>query len=145
MYFSKVFFEILSLENNNKGEKYMENRFDPKLFKVILGKKLRALRMRKKISQVQLAKELGFKSTGTISLVENGIKGLKVESILRAAKALDVHPIVLITPDEFSKDEIELVSLLFRFFDKRRTQTDRIEPTIERLRRFLNRFAQKPV
>lgn len=76
----------------------MENRFDVKEFRMILGRKIRMLRESKGITQMEWAKELGFTSRGTISQVENGLKGHKVESIMRAAIALEVHPIVLMTP-----------------------------------------------
>jgi transcriptional regulator with XRE-family HTH domain len=115
----------------------MENQFDVKEFRMILGRKIRMLRKSKGITQMELAKELGFSSSGTISQVENGLKGLKVESIMKAAIALEVHPIVLMTPYEMKQDDIERVSALFKLFEKRSKQPNIFSRYIQKIRNIL--------
>jgi transcriptional regulator with XRE-family HTH domain len=100
----------------------------------MLGRKIKALRTAKGITQVELAKALGFTSSGAISQVEAGHRGLSLESILMAAKALDVHPGVLTAPDEMDRDDMELVSATFRLFEKRK-----VCPHIEEIRKILRR------
>ena len=76
----------------------MSNQFEGVRFRHILGNKIRILRTMSGKTQVELGKELGFSSSGAISQIENGLKGLKVESIIRAAEVFGVHPFVLLAP-----------------------------------------------
>jgi len=109
----------------------MNNPFENEQFRQILGKKIRVLRKMRDMSQIELAKELGFTSTGAISQVENGFKGMKMESIFKAAKALGVHPIVLMTPYDMKKEDIEIASALFKFFEKRSVLPRQVRTSIE--------------
>lgn len=54
----------------------MSNQFEGERLRRIFGKKIKQLRRIRGTTQVELAKELGFTSTGTISQVKNGIRGL---------------------------------------------------------------------
>ena len=100
----------------------MSDQFEDRRFRHILGKKIRKLRTTSGKTQVELAKELGFTSTGAISQIENGLKGLKVESIVKAAEVFGVHPFVLMTPYDLGQEEAEIVSKLFLLLEKHRRQ-----------------------
>jgi len=116
---------------------------DGELFRQMLGKKIKTLRTARGITQVELARALGFTSTGAISQVENGLRGLTFESIMNAAKVLEVHPVFLMTPDDIELDDCELVSAMLRLFEKRRQEPELADRVIEELRAVLlkdNRF-----
>jgi transcriptional regulator with XRE-family HTH domain len=115
----------------------MSDQFKGKRFRQILGNKIQKLRTMRGKTQVELAKELGFTSTGTISQVENGLRGLTVESIMKAARVLDVHPIVLLMPDDMGKDDIEMIAAMFELFEKRSERPDLMCPRIEDIRKIL--------
>lgn len=115
----------------------MSDQFEDKRFRHILGSKIKKLRTISDKTQVELAKELGFTSSGAISQVENGIRGLTVKSIMKAARVLDVHPIVLLMPGEMDKDDIEMISAMFELFKKRSERPDQVCPRIEAIRKLL--------
>jgi len=115
----------------------MDYQFEGKRFRQVLGRKIKNLRKIKKKAQVELAKELSFTSTGAISQVENGIRGSKVESTMKAAKGLGVHPIVLLMPGDIDKGEIEIISATFELFEKRGDRPDLVRPLIEEIRKIL--------
>ena len=81
-------------------------------FKVVLGKKIKHLRALTKTTQMDLAHHLGIVSTGAISQVESGSKGLTVENIQRAAEFFGVHPAVLFSPVEMSADDLAIMRVL---------------------------------
>lgn len=118
----------------------MNDQFEDKRFRHILGSKIRKLRTISGKTQVELAKELGFTSTGAISQVENGLKGLKVESIVKAAEVLGVHPIVLMTPYELGEEEIEIASELFLLFEKYRRKPSMVRPGVKEVLNLLRRL-----
>ena len=110
---------------------------DGKRFRQMLGKKIKTLRTARGITQVELARALGFTSTGAISRVENGLRGLMFESIINAAKVLDVHPVFLMDPDDIESDDCELISAMLRLFEKRRQEPELADRVIEELRAVL--------
>jgi len=110
---------------------------DGKRFRQMLGKKIKTLRTARGITQVELARALGFTSTGAISQVENGLRGLMFESIINAAKVLDVHPVFLMDPDDIESDNCELISAMLRLFEKRRQEPELADRVIEELRAVL--------
>lgn len=118
----------------------MNNQFEGTRFRHILGKKIKKLRTKTGKTQVELATELGFTSTGAISQVENGLKGLKVESIVKAAEVLGVHPIVLITPYELGEEEIEISSELFMLFEKHKRSPEQFWANLQEVRKLLLRL-----
>jgi transcriptional regulator with XRE-family HTH domain len=121
----------------------MGKQFKGKRFRHILGNKIRKLRTMSGKTQVELATELGFTSTGAISQVENGLKGLKVESIVKAAEVLGVHPIVLLTPNDLDKGDIEMISAMFKLIEKRSEQPDQVCLRIEKIRKILQEDDQR--
>ena len=110
---------------------------DGERFRQMLGKKIKTLRTARGITQVELARALGFTSTGAISQVENGLRGLMFESIINAAKVLDVHPVFLMDPDDIESDDCELISAMLRLFEKRRQEPELADRVIEELRAVL--------
>jgi len=110
---------------------------DGERFRQMLGKKIKTLRTARGITQVELARALGFTSTGAISQVENGLRGLMFESIINAAKVLDGHPVFLMDPDDIESDNCELISAMLRLFEKRRQEPELADRVIEELRAVL--------
>jgi transcriptional regulator with XRE-family HTH domain len=121
----------------------MANHGDERRFRRALGQKIRVLRERRKMTQMDLAKELGFTSTGTISQVENGLKGLSVDSIMKAAKVLGVHPIVLISPSPFSKADIRIISSLLNLLARSSEQPDQTGHLVAQIRAIINAGLKK--
>lgn len=97
-------------------------------YRKTLGKKVRLLREQSGVTQVDLASALGFKSTGTISLVENGINGLKMTSIIKLAKYFGVHPAVLISSIDMEKEDLKIFSDLMLLTEKRKKEPEKIKP-----------------
>jgi transcriptional regulator with XRE-family HTH domain len=88
---------------------------------------------------VELARALGFTSTGAISRVENGLRGLMFELIINAAKVLEVHPAVLLTPNVMNTDDMKTISEMFRLFEKYQESPDQVSFRIEEIRKVLRR------
>lgn len=76
-------------------------------FKRLLGRKIYYLRTRTGMTQMELAKELGYTSTGTISQIEAGKKGMDHERILKVAKIFNVNPFILLSDTEMSDEKLE--------------------------------------
>ena len=110
---------------------------DGERFRQMLGKKSKRCEPPGGITQVELARALGFTSTGAISQVENGLRGLMFESIINAAKVLDGHPVFLMDPDDIESDDCELISAMLRLFEKRRQEPELADRVIEELRAVL--------
>jgi len=68
------------------------------------GEKLRALRMRKRLTLEQLASALGYRAHGYLSEIESGKKIPTAEFVLRVARYFSV------TTDELMKDELDICS-----------------------------------
>ena len=62
---------------------------------VKFGKKVKAIRLKKDMSQGDLAKVLGVHST-YISQIERGVRNMSLKNIERLAKALKVSPDTLL-------------------------------------------------
>jgi transcriptional regulator with XRE-family HTH domain len=108
-------------------------------FRQMLGKKIKALRTGRGITQVELAKALGFTSTGAISQVESGQRGLTFESILSAAKVLDVHPVFLMTPDYIELADFRLIEAMLKLCARRWQQPELVDKKIEEIRTIIQR------
>ncbi|MDD2389447.1 MAG: helix-turn-helix transcriptional regulator [Desulfobacterales bacterium] len=87
-------------------------------FKKLLGRNIKKLRMKAGLSQVELGKKIGFKSSGTVSQIERGAIGLNVENIYRASHILGVHPIALCSPFEISDDQVEIYRNIMTIFSE---------------------------
>jgi len=83
-----------------------------KTFNQILGNKIRTLREIKGMSQMDLAYKLGYNSTGAISQIESGDRGMGKEKLINAARVLGIHPAILMSDKEFDKRHLKLFSNL---------------------------------
>jgi transcriptional regulator with XRE-family HTH domain len=102
----------------------MESVYEGKEFKTILGKKIKRLRKLNDVTQEDLRKALGLNSSGMISQVEDGTKGLKKENIVRAAAFFGVHPIVLFSPVDMSKEDLEMMNGIMKLIEKKNTSAE---------------------
>ncbi len=68
---------------------YEEIKQSDKNFIIALGKKIREERLRKKISQTEIAYRCGFDKSN-YNTIESGKRNVTVLSLLKIAKALDV-------------------------------------------------------
>lgn len=75
-----------------------------------LGKKIKALRKHNGLSQVDLAYRLGYESTGTISLIERGLTGMRREKVYEAAKEFCVPAWVLFDDQDYTDEELAMYS-----------------------------------
>jgi transcriptional regulator with XRE-family HTH domain len=125
-----------SKANNQLGDR-MGKRLRSEDMRKIMGKKIRILREMNSVKQVELAKKLGYKSTGTISLIENGIKGMKNVVVIKAAEFFRIDPSVLFSSSDMDKDELEIYSAVMRLMDERRRHPKRMSPHVEIFRRIL--------
>lgn len=78
-------------------------------FKQIFGKKLRILReLHGDMTQAELGHALGYSSTGTISLIESGQRGMDNNRMAKTAELFGVNIAVLLSKKDMTKEEIEL-------------------------------------
>jgi transcriptional regulator with XRE-family HTH domain len=97
----------------------------------IIGNKIKYLRKINEITQVELKKELGFTSTGTISQVENGKKGLKLASLMKVAKIFGVHPAVLISPVDITDyNDFIILSKVIHLIEIKRERPEVAKPLL---------------
>lgn len=75
---------------------------------------MRDLRLARNMRQVDVAEALGYKSTGSLSLIENGERGMDNDKILAAARLFRVPATVLLNDKEYSAEDL---ALLIRFTD----------------------------
>lgn len=57
-----------------------------------VGDRIRQQREEKGITQLELAKRIGYTTTGAISLIESGKRDISIDKVREIAKALDVTP-----------------------------------------------------
>lgn len=86
-------------------------------FRQIFGKKIKFLRKQKGMTQVELSKLLGYVSTGAISQIENGVKGMEHEKIILAAEIFGVHPSVLMSPVPMDDDKLETMMMFAKLIN----------------------------
>lgn len=90
-------------------------------YKRILGKKIRQLRGLTGTTQMDLARHLSFSSTGAISQVESGSKGLTIENIHRTAEFFGVHSSALFSPVEMNDDDLVIMRVLLDRIKNKKT------------------------
>lgn len=78
----------------------------PTEFKKIVGARIKALRKRAGMTQLELADHLGYNSTGMISHVEKGISGMDKDKLLECAKLFNVHPAILMSDESFTNEDV---------------------------------------
>lgn len=79
-----------------------------------VGERIRIFREMKGISQLELRDALGYKSKGSISLIETGARGLNKTTLRLAAKVLGTYPEVLTADQELTQDELRDLDYFIR-------------------------------
>jgi transcriptional regulator with XRE-family HTH domain len=119
----------------------MDSTSEVEELRKIIGKKIKLLRTENKVSQVELGKKLGFSSSGTISQIENGMRGLKLASIMKAAKIFDVHPAVLISPVSIEDyNDFKLLSKVIRLIELKHERPEVAQPLLGAINGMLEHF-----
>jgi transcriptional regulator with XRE-family HTH domain len=80
--------------------------------RLALGRKIKYLRELNNITQMELAKALGYESTGTISQIENGERGMKAEKMVLAANFLGIPLEVLAGGSVMDVEDLKMISML---------------------------------
>jgi transcriptional regulator with XRE-family HTH domain len=83
------------------------------------GKRIRYLRELTNTTQEDLRKAMGYTSTGAISQIENGSKGMKLEAIAKAATFFGIHPAILISPISMSKSDLKIIVQMMDLIQKK--------------------------
>ena len=104
----------------------------------VLGKKIRDLRKLSGLTQVELAAELGYTSTGTISQIEKGVFAMSVLRRQKAASVLRVSDDYLSSTQYGTKEMSELQQLLYDAYTKGKDTRD-----FRHVRRLLVKLANK--
>jgi putative transcriptional regulator len=73
---------------------YDEVKHSEREFLIALGKRIRALRLEKRISQTEIAYRCGFDKSN-YNTIESGKRNVTVTSLLKISKALDISLIDL--------------------------------------------------
>lgn len=81
-------------------------------FREIFWANLRRFREMAGLSQVELGLMIGYKSTGTISMIESGKRGMEIENIPQTAECVNVRPAALLKDHIMTDDEAECEVLL---------------------------------
>jgi transcriptional regulator with XRE-family HTH domain len=100
----------------------MNRKLESKAIRIAIGKKIRMLREMANMTQIELAAAIGMSSTGAISQIENGEKGIKLHAILRAADVLGIHPIVLLSINDMDKSDLKLMIDMMSFMKKKKKE-----------------------
>lgn len=91
----------------------MNNRMDNKKeTRKTIGANIRKLRKDKGLLQPQLSELLGLSSSGHLSLIERGERGLPSDKLIQVAKIFGVHPSVLFSEKPSSMEYAYLMGLL---------------------------------
>lgn len=94
--------------------------------RIILGKKVEALRKAKGMTQEELAQKAGFKGRQAINNIEKGTSGINVARLPDLARALGVDPLVLFDNDKQPDFTLEgtLIEKVKRLDSKQRMQIE---------------------
>ena len=91
-----------------------------------IGQNIKRIRKEKKLSMDTLAKKLGLSNRSSISHIENGSRSLRLDTVEKIAKALEVSPFEIMGPAYFDnildidkiKTEVEIYELLAQLFNE---------------------------
>jgi len=103
-----------------------------KTAKEIMGGKLRDLRKIHGMTQIELMDALGYTSTGMISQIETGQRGMDHERLYKAAKIFKVDLSVLLNEKEMSFKDLQL---LIRF--KEMLENEQDSEAFERIKKIM--------
>lgn len=80
----------------------------------IFGLKVKRLREIHNLNQEDLAAALEYSSKNFVSDVERGVKGMRTEKIYELAKFFNVPPIVLLTDEDMSEQDLRIAQKALR-------------------------------
>jgi len=80
-----------------------------KTFNEMFGEKVKTLRDIHGMTQIDLAFKIGYESTGMISQIENGLKGMSDDIKFNLAKLFKVPMAILLNDKEYSKDDLKML------------------------------------
>ena len=91
-----------------------------------IGQNIKRIRKEKKLSMDTLAKKLGLSNRSSIAHIENGSRSLRLDTVEKIAKALEVSPFEIMGPAYFDnmldidkiKTEVEIYELLAQLFNE---------------------------
>lgn len=127
-----------------KSKKVKGEDIDDPTLREAIGKKIRQLRKLQDVSQVELATAIGMSSTGAISQVEQGVKGLKMTSLIKAARFFGVHPMILMDTGDYTDDELRAIQE-FMLFLKAKHLSQGTDPSVEGVRALMRTMLKQPV
>lgn len=90
------------------------NLTDTHEYRKSLGSKMARLRDLRKVTQMDVAYAIGYNSTGMLSKIEAGLSGMSYEQICKAAEFFGIHPAVLMTPQDYTDDELQMIVNLMK-------------------------------
>ena len=74
-----------------------------------VGERIKLLRKRDDMTQVELGKQLGYNSSGAVSQIERGDKGISREKLMHAAAIFNVPLAVFYIEDKLDEEELFMV------------------------------------
>jgi len=80
-----------------------------KEFNTLLGRKIKLLREINDLTQMDIARELGYNSTGMVSQIESGKRGMDNDKILRISKFFGIHPGLLFSGRDYSNEVFKTI------------------------------------
>jgi transcriptional regulator with XRE-family HTH domain len=100
----------------------------PKKDLIAFGKRIRRLREKHNVTQMDLANAIGFTSTGTVSQIENGNRGVSFKNAKKIADFFGVSQAELLAEKEMSRESAAAARLLEKLpIKKRRAMLRKIE------------------
>lgn len=85
---------------------------DNETIRKVIGSKIRKLRELNNMTQMDLAFRLDYESTGMISQIENGLKGMGLSRLKKCADIFKVPLSSLLGDKEYPKEEMEMLHKL---------------------------------
>ena len=108
-------------------------------FRHALGQRIAYLLKQNHMTQTDLMKALGYKSTGMVSQIIAGDRGMSAEMIQKASDVLGVNPAVLIAATPMPEDEMamhmDLTLIISKGADEdKRTVTSMLSLMVKKIR-----------
>lgn len=103
-----------------------------------IGDKIKKLRIAHGKTQLDLAMDLGYDSSGTISLIENNFKGMSLPRLVETARIFSVPIDVLINDRDYSKDDLALIAKFIGQVEKHPDQRSTVFAAIIELLKLVN-------
>lgn len=89
-----------------------------KQFNVLIGRKMKMLRIAADLKQLDVAFELNYESSGMISLIERGVCGMAIDKIVEAANFFEIDVNFLMSKKTMTDDEMEFTMNFYKFLNK---------------------------